>query len=202
MQSPIIITITGPGASGKSTLCGQVVEKNPQLFQTIGIDHYWLDHSTLNEDELRAHNLDQPSAYDIPLLTKHIHEFLNQTPFKPPEICFSRRSTTTSSQTITPDKILLLEGTMAGAIPACVEHSKLVVFIDAPLDICLCRRLLRKRSRRHDTIEPTIQKYLTHIRPGYLKYIASIKETADLILTGMDHETDYETLLTQIEQLQ
>lgn len=201
MKKPIMITITGPGASGKSTLCSHLSKNEPDIFQTVGIDNYWRDHSHMDQTALRSHNLDEPNAYDIALLSEHIEGFMNNISFNPPEICFDKRKVTTSSKLISPNKILLLEGTMAGAISACVEHASLFTFIDAPLDICLCRRLLRRRSTKHDTIAPTLEKYLEHIRPGYMQYIEQCKHKADVVLSGTDITSDKALLLKYIKEI-
>lgn len=198
---PKIIIITGPGASGKSTICAQVVESNPLTYQTVGIDNYWKDHSELSNNAKQTHNLDEPKAYDCDLLEEHIKQFINQKSFKPPQFCFDSKRVTISETSISPEYILLLEGTMAAALPVCREHASTIVYVDTPLDVCLCRRILRRRSQHFDDVSPIIDKYMKFIRPGYLKYIANHKYNADLILTGEDLNADCKALTQHITQI-
>lgn len=58
----------------------------------------------------------------------------------------------------------------------------LKIFIDAPDDIRLARRILRDVVARGWTAEEVITRYLRDVRPAYLQFTYPGKQRADLIL--------------------
>ena len=195
MNSIKLIIITGPGASGKTMLCSEIVKQHSHNFQTVSLDNYWYDFSNTTREQRNILNLDDPKAYNMTLLEHDLKKLIDNQSFKPPVFDFETSKVTQSDQLITPDKTLLLEGTLVGAIPCCRELASALIYIDTPLDICLCRRIIRRRSTQYDSVIPTIEKYLNYIRPGYVKYVNELKNHADIKLTGTDLKNDTDCFL-------
>ena len=56
------------------------------------------------------------------------------------------------------------------------------IFMSAPLDVCLSRRLMRDVVERHRTVESVLHQYETTVRPMYLQFIEPSSRYADIIV--------------------
>ena len=56
------------------------------------------------------------------------------------------------------------------------------IFMSAPLDVCLSRRLMRDVVERHRTVESVLRQYENTVRPMYLQFIEPSSRYADLIV--------------------
>ena len=86
------------------------------------------------------------------------------------------------------------------------EQLDITVFIDAPLDICLIRRLNRDLSERGRSIQNTLDQYVQTVRPMYWEFIAPSKEGVNHIVTGGGKnweaiETIKRDIVAKIEQI-
>ena len=56
------------------------------------------------------------------------------------------------------------------------------IFMSAPLDVCLSRRLKRDVVERHRSFESVLHQYENTVRPMYLQFIEPSSRYADLIV--------------------
>ena len=56
------------------------------------------------------------------------------------------------------------------------------IYMDAPLDICLIRRLERDIDERGRTLSSVLEQYQKTVRPMYLQFIEPSKKHADIIV--------------------
>ncbi|GGT46653.1 uridine kinase [Nonomuraea spiralis] len=81
--------------------------------------------------------------------------------------------------------ILLIEGIFALALPPIRRQIHDVVWVEAPLDICLARKLLRKLDEGAD-VRPSSHGYLDRARSRYLTHIVSARTGVALELNGLE----------------
>ena len=60
----------------------------------------------------------------------------------------------------------------------------LIVYVDAPDDIRLARRIRRDLSERGRTVESVLDQYLKTVRPMHESYVVCGRERAQLVLDG------------------
>jgi uridine kinase len=85
---------------------------------------------------------------------------------------------------VDPRPVVLVEGILVLAIPALRAALDLRVFVDAPADLRLTRRLERDLSQRGRTRHGVIEQYERTVRPMHDTFVAPSREHADLLLDG------------------
>ena len=86
------------------------------------------------------------------------------------------------STTMTPKKVIILEGILLLTEPRLRDIMHASIFMDTPLDICLLRRLQRDVAERGRTMESVLIQYQKTVRPMFMQFIEPSKQYADIIV--------------------
>ena len=78
--------------------------------------------------------------------------------------------------------IIVLEGILLFSEKTLREIMDIRIFMSAPLDVCLIRRLKRDVVERQRSVESVLHQYETTVRPMYLQFIEPSSRYADLIV--------------------
>lgn len=89
-----------------------------------------------------------------------------------------------ATKCIEPVPVILLDGILIFTQEDIRQLADLRLFIDAPLDTCLIRRIRRDISSRKRTVNSVLNQYESFVRPMYWQYIAPCKDFADVVVTG------------------
>ena len=89
---------------------------------------------------------------------------------------------TSETRTIGRHAIIVLEGILLFTDKLLREIMDIRIFMSAPLDVCLLRRLKRDVVERHRSFESVLHQYETTVRPMYLQFIEPSSRYADLIV--------------------
>ena len=84
---------------------------------------------------------DEPDALDNALLAEHMAQLRAGQPAHLPKYDFPSHFRLPETECVYPKPIIIIEGILVLAIPELVKHADICVFVDAPADIRLCRRL-------------------------------------------------------------
>jgi len=76
----------------------------------------------------------------------------------------------------------VLEGILLFVEPELREMMDVRIFMEAPLDICLLRRLRRDIVERKRSLDSVLEQYQKTVRPMYLQFIEPMKRYADIIV--------------------
>ncbi|NNM60362.1 MAG: uridine kinase [Legionellales bacterium] len=182
-KNTIIIGIAGASASGKSLLANTIVsELGSDQVVVIPEDSYYKEQSSLTLEERAFVNYDHPNAFDHDLLCKHLANLQQGIAVELPLYDYTVHNRSKLTRTIGSHKIIVLEGIMLLVDPALRELLDIRIFMDAPLDICLLRRLQRDVIKRGRTIESVLEQYEANVRPMFLQFIEPSKRYADIIV--------------------
>ena len=142
------------------------------------------------EDQIHAHhgdfNFDHPDAIDGEKLVEVIEQFfdMDRTEVKIPVYSFStRRCTGETSVYLNPrDKrrIVIVQGIFPMCFPKLREMCNLSVFLVTDPDVQVMRRIQRDTVERGRNIEGVINQYEKWVKPGFEKFVAPMKDLADL----------------------
>ncbi len=172
---PFVVGIAGGTASGKTTIAGAAAEALGALRLTH--DRYYR-----NAD---AHtNFDHPDALDtagmvadLDLLRAGLHAEL-------PDYDFSVHARRPERERVAPSAVLVVEGILVLADADLRARMDLMVFVDAPADVRLIRRVRRDIAERGRTVESVFAQYLATVRPMHEQFVEPSKEHAHLVLDG------------------
>jgi len=181
----LVIGIAGPSGSGKTLLVDNIVSSfPPSLVTVLREDCYYKDQSHLSMEDRQAKNYDEPAAFEHTLMLDHLEALCSGENVDMPMYDYSTYTRLNECHKLTSAPIILIDGILILTEQGIRERSDLSLFIDAPLDTCLIRRIRRDTSSRQRTLESVLKQYECFVRPMYWQHISPSKEFADLVVTG------------------
>ena len=182
-QQVIILGIAGPSASGKSLLANTIVnELGSDQVVVISEDSYYKDNSHMPFNEREKINYDHPDSFDHALLVEHLKRLQQGQSVEIPIYSHAKHIRMPETRFIGRHAIIVLEGILLFSDKALREIMDIRIFMSAPLDVCLIRRLKRDVVERHRSFESVLHQYETTVRPMYLQFIEPTSRYADIIV--------------------
>ncbi len=203
MKKGIAIGIAGASGSGKTLVANTIIKRiGSENVVLIQEDSYYKDLSDIPFDERTGKNYDHPDAFDHDLLAVHTQQLLQGQTISHPIYDYETHSRKNETRTVGPHKIVILEGILILSEPALRDLLDIRVFIDAALDICFIRRLIRDIETRGRTVDSVIRQYNETVRPMYFQFIEPSKRHADIIIPrGGKNLVAIDILTTKIKSL-
>ena len=173
----MLLLMGGGTASGKTSIASDYAAKVDALL--IHHDRYYRDipHPS-------GYNFDEPEALDNALLAEHMQLLNAGKAADLPCYDFPSHSRLERTERVYPKPLIIIEGILVLAIPELVQHADLCVFVEAPADIRLCRRLNRDVLERQRSIESVLSQYLNTVRPMHNLHIEPSRSIANIVLDG------------------
>ena len=188
-----IIIIAGGTASGKTSIAAEFAQRHQCLI--IHHDRYYKD--ILFPPDA---NFDEPDALDNDLLGEHLKELKAGNPVELPIYHFPTHRRLQDTERVEPHDLIIVEGILTLAASQIADQGDVHIFVDAPDDIRLARRLQRDVVERGRSVDGVITQYLTTVRPMHLLHVLPSKNRAELSLNGAapiaDSIVEIERLLT------
>ncbi len=200
----IIIGIAGPSASGKSLLANTIVsELGSDQVVVISEDAYYKDNNHLSLSEREQINYDHPDSFDHKLLFDHLQRLQAGLPVDIPIYSHSQHLRSDKTRSIRGrHAIIVIEGILLFSEQMLRELMDIRIFMSAPLDVCLMRRLMRDVVERHRSLDSVIHQYETTVRPMYLQFIEPSSRYADIIVPrGGENRIAIEMIQAKMREL-
>lgn len=207
MKDCIFIAIAGASASGKSLLAQTIVkelldEVGSNQIGVINEDSYYRDQSHLSMEERIKTNYDHPSSLEQELLVEHLNTLQEGGSVDVPQYCYSTHTRTSETLSMGNKRVIVLEGILLLTNPKLRDLFHASIYMDAPLDVCLTRRLLRDVQERGRTMDSVLDQYQKTVRPMFLQFIEPSKLYADIIVPrGGKNRIAIEMLKSEINRL-
>lgn len=183
LNQTIIIGISGASASGKSVLANTIVnELGSNEVVVISEDSYYKNNPHMELSDREKINYDHPDSLEHNLLFEHLRKLQTGNPVEIPIYNYEKHMRSTETRKIGKHSIIVLEGILLFVEKKLRDLMDIRIFVDAPLDICLIRRLNRDILKRGRTMESVLEQYETTVRPMYLQFIEPSKRYADIIV--------------------
>jgi len=183
----LICGIAGGANAGKTTIVNALKESfkaEEKSLAILPLDSYNRDHSDLSLEDRAKINFDHPDAFEHDLYLKHLSLLKQGKPVDIPVYDFATHSRTTEVERIEPAELIIGEGHLLFVIPEVVREFDIKLFISAPEELRLKRRLERDVRERGRTPESIRTQFATTVSPMHDKYIEPSSSLADLILEG------------------
>lgn len=172
-----MVLIAGGTASGKTTLARNLVDRTGALLITH--DRYYCD-----IPHPRGFNFDHPDALDTALLEDHLEMIVRGETAELPVYDFASHSRASHTEPAQHDGLVVIEGILVLTSERLARSADLIVYVDAPDDIRLARRIRRDLSERGRTVESVLDQYMKTVRPMHESYVVCGRERAQLVLDG------------------
>ena len=194
----LIIGIGGGSGSGKSTLAKLLKEKYGNDLSILNYDRYCLGADELPECEKHKKNYDVPSSYDASLFTQHVEMLREDKPIESPIFDFSIHSRIKQTETLYPNKIIILEGILVYQVTDVLKNIDIKIYVDASDELRLRRRTRRDIVERGRTAQSVYEQFHNTVLPMHHLYIEPTKEICDYVL---NNEQDTGIDLKQFEEI-
>ncbi len=182
---PILIGIAGCSGSGKTTLAAELATQlNATLFP---LDLYYRDLSQFPLDERDKRNFDHPDSLESELFIEHIRDLAQGRTIQRPVYDFSRHARVAGSfEPVTPSRFVIVEGILALHYPELAPLYDFSIYVDAPNELCLKRRIYRDMRERGRTEESVRAQFEATAKPMADLYVLPSQRLATLTVQGTD----------------
>lgn len=181
-HTPRLIGIAGPSCAGKGELCAWLARELQA--PVLPIDAYYqpLDH--LTPSQRAAVNFDEPASIDDALLINHLGALARGEAIEQPHYDFSSHTRAHLTTVLEPREFILVEGLFTLYWSPVREVLTASVYISAPDEVCLARRLDRDQRERGRTAESVISQYQNTVQPMRRQYVEPTMRHAGIVLDG------------------
>lgn len=179
----IVIGIGGGSGSGKTTFVNKLINSlSPKSVSLISQDAYYKHNPHITEPERKKMNYDHPEAIEWSLLEQHIISLQKGNTVQQPVYSMLTCLRTDQQVTISPNKVLIVEGILILTQPEIRDLMSIKIFIDADADHRLMRVVKRDMEERGRDIDQVMTRYLNTVRPMHEQFIEPSKRFADIIV--------------------
>lgn len=179
---PVLIGIAGPSCAGKTELARRLAaELNAPV---LPLDSYYRDLAHLPFEQRARMNFDVPEALDEELITQHVSLLSLGMEIDAPVYDFARHTRSPQTQRVRPGRFAILEGLFTLHWEAVRRMLHVKIYVGAPEEICLARRLERDVRERGRTPESVREQFHSTVAPMARMHILPTSAFADLILSG------------------
>ena len=184
-QKPLVLAIAGCSGSGKTTLAAELAT---QLDATLfPLDLYYRDLTQFPLDTRHKRNFDHPDSLESELILEHVRALANGDAIDRPVYDFATHSRVLGSYTrIEPRAVVIVEGILALHYQELLPFYNVSIYVNAPDDVCLMRRIHRDVRERGRTAESVREQFLATAKPMAEKYVLPCAATATLMVEGTD----------------
>lgn len=189
MSGVTFFGITGPSGSGKSLLTKTILQ---ELIEEVGAediaviaeDRYYRAQDHLSPADREATNYDHPDALEHELLVEHMDQLAAGQAVNLPQYDYVTHTRRRDVTPLSPKKVVIVEGLLLLADPEIRQRLSASVYIEAPLDVCLIRRLRRDCEERGRSMTSVLDQYEATVQQMYTEFVEPSKRHASIIVTG------------------
>jgi uridine kinase len=184
-----IIGVAGGTASGKTTFVGEILSRlDTDNVGFIAQDAYYKDNSHLTFEQRCLLNYDHPEAIDFDLMVEQIKALKNGQTIDQPIYDYKIHNRTSATKQIQPKPVLIVEGILVLHHKALRDLMDLKIFIEAPGDQRLMRRMKRDIKERGRDLAEVMERYTETLKPMHDTFIEPSKAYADIVV--LSHQSN------------
>jgi len=184
-EARVVVGIAGGSAAGKTTLARALAAAlGTERVLQVQQDWYYRDLSHLEPEARETCNFDRPEALEFPLLRRHLRSLRRGKAVWRPAYDFTTHRRFAHQHLLAPRELVLLEGTLILAEPALRELLDIRVYVDAPREARLARRLTRDVAERGRPVSSCLEQHRRTVWPMHDLYVEPSRLHADLVVPG------------------
>jgi uridine kinase len=198
---PLVIGIAGCSGSGKTTLARELTIQLDATF--FPLDLYYRDLSHFPLDHRHKLNFDHPDSLESELIIEHVRGLAAGQPINRPVYDFKTHSRVLGSfDTIIPTSVVIVEGILALHYPELLPLYHFSIYVNAPNEICLNRRIYRDMLERGRTEESVRAQFEATAKPMAELYVLPSAAHASITVEGTDSlDWSVEQILQRLHHL-
>ena len=185
VHKPLMLGIAGCSGSGKTTLARELAS---QLDATLfPLDWYYRDLSQFPLDSRHKQNFDHPDSLESELIIEHVRALAQGETIQRPVYDFKTHSRVAGKfEEIRPKGVVIVEGILALHYPELVQCFDFSIYVNAPHDVCLARRIYRDMRERGRTEVSVREQFEAAVQPMAERYVIPSAALASVTVEGTD----------------
>jgi len=182
---PVMIGIAGCSGSGKTTLARELAT---QLEATLfPLDLYYRDLSQFPLDSRHKRNFDHPDSLESELIVEHVRALAAGRTIQRPVYDFKTHSRVAGAfDAVAPGRMVIVEGILALHYAELVDCYDFSIYVNAPHEVCLARRIHRDMHERGRTEESVRAQFHATAWPMADLYVLPSAARASVTVEGTD----------------
>ena len=197
----VLIGLGGGACAGKTTLAKALLEAHTPA-PLLCFDDYYRDLSHITPEERAAINYDHPDALDIELFVSHMDDLASGKSVDVPEYDMATHTRPGGSHRVEAAPLVVVDGMLLLAVTECRERLDFKIFVDAPRDMRLARRLKRDVAERGRNAESVEKQFNTSVEPMHASLVMPSSQYADLRIDNpFDPRTAAQIVLEHINKI-
>jgi uridine kinase len=179
----LLIGVTGGSASGKTEIARAAARAaSPLSALVIAEDDYYGDHGARPDFDAAVFNFDHPGSRDHAFMAEQLHALKSGAPVEAPIYDFTIHRRRKDTRTLASCDVIVAEGIHLFCDDYLRDLFDIRVFVEAPDDVRLARRLLRDVNERGRTAQSVVAQYLRTVRPMHHEWTQPTRGHADLVI--------------------
>ncbi|KXG51064.1 Phosphoribulokinase/uridine kinase [Penicillium griseofulvum] len=158
-----------------------------------------------SEQHQKAHaneyDFDCPESIDFDVLVETLRDLKKGKKANIPIYSFTEHQRQPNTTTLYSPRVIILEGILALHDPRIVEMLDVKIFVEADMDVCLGRRVLRDVRERGRDIEGIIKQWFDFVKPSYTRFVEPQRPISDIIIPrGIENTTAIDMVVKHIQR--
>lgn len=200
-----MVAVAGLSGSGKTTLAHRIIQSIDTPWTVVlSLDNFYKP-LTLEERKIAKtgdYNFDCPDALDMDLLYESLSQIRAGKRTRIPMYSFKEHDRIKDrTLSIYGANVVVVEGILALADERLLDLFDCTVFVDASLDVCLARRLLRDTVQRGRDVQDALRQWEKFVCPSASAYVLPQRAHVDIVIPdGVNNKQATEMLLAHIRR--
>ncbi|EGC40571.1 uridine kinase [Dictyostelium purpureum] len=199
-KHPFIIGVTGGTASGKTTVCDEIMKRlGHKRIAIICLDSFYRPLTKEDREEVASYNFDHPDAFDWQLVQNALIDLKEGKNVNIPTYCFKSHSRLEETVELCDADVILFEGILSFYTESLRNQMDMKIFVDTDSDTRLSRRVMRDIAERGRNLDSVLFQYEKFVKPAFDDYILPTKKYADVIIPrGADNVVAIDLIVQHI----
>jgi len=180
----LVVGICGGSCSGKSSLAHAVLERLEHSAARLCFDSYYRPLRHMNKARRDRQNFDHPDSLDHELFIEQLDTLRGGRAVQEPVYDFANHDRLARSRRVEPAELVLVDGILLMAWPEIVRRLHLSIFVDAPEEMRLSRRILRDVSERGRDEGSVRRQFAETVAPMHARYVQPAAGVAGRVVAG------------------
>jgi uridine kinase len=181
-KQPLLVAIVGGSGSGKSWLADKLQAALGPKAGRLSLDDFYRDRSHLSTAQRARINFDRPAAIDWTAFQRVLNSCLHWRKVRIPRYDFKTHCRLSRSRVLKPKPIILVEGLWLLRSPRIRKLFGFRIFLDAPMQLRLRRRLARDVTDRGRSRKSVQAQFRKTVEPMHRKFVVPQGRLAHIVL--------------------
>lgn len=183
-QRPVVVGVGGGSASGKSTLTAAIADALKERVLLLMHDRYYISLPEHHRHNPAMFNFDHPDALETRAMIADLDALIAGESARLPRYNFATHTRMDSTDLVETKPFILVDGILVLSSQALCQRFDLTIFVDAPEDVRLNRRIHRDAVERGREPAEVLEQYYRTVKPMHDTFVEPSRRGVDLVIDG------------------